>query len=344
MSFPRRRGSRNKESGSRFDGMMLRIMTYDLYFHNDFDGWASAAVMLSFLEGRGDRVGHFAPVDHDLQPQWLDDAFFKKHHLFKGKRNAPIVLDFPFHPGTAFWFDHHPTAFKKEAWQKKFHEDAEHAYRPRYFSCCHMAYATLKRNFKWQPPAYLSGLIVWLDIIDGARYVSAKQTILMKEPAFAIDSFIDAQKGDSKNAEWLVRRLATTPFKEVAKIPRVAAAGKKARQRAVRDVDFYQKNLAVIGNATLIDLVGHSDKMLRYAPYYLFPKLRYSVRINMKGSFYHIGVGENPWFARKGRIHIGQLMKKYGGGGHSSAGAAEFKTKEDMEKAKEEIIAVLNKK
>ena len=42
-------------------------MTYDLYFHNDFDGHASAAVMLSFLGGRGDRIGHFVPVDFDLQ-------------------------------------------------------------------------------------------------------------------------------------------------------------------------------------------------------------------------------------------------------------------------------------
>ena len=69
-------------------------------------------------EGRGDRIGHFVPVDFDLQAQWRDDEFFAKHRLFKGKRNAPVVLDFPFHPGTAFWFDHHLSPFKKEAWGK----------------------------------------------------------------------------------------------------------------------------------------------------------------------------------------------------------------------------------
>ena len=133
-------------------------MTYDLYFHNDFDGWASAAVMVSFFECRGDRIGHFVPVDFDLQSQWLDDDFFTNHRLFKGRRNAPVVLDFPFHPGTAFWFDHHLSPFKKEAWRKSSVSDKTHAYRPQYFSCCHMTYDMLKRNFKWRPPAYFKQL------------------------------------------------------------------------------------------------------------------------------------------------------------------------------------------
>ena len=275
-------------------------MIYDLYFHNDFDGWASAAVMLSFLEGRGDRIGHFVPVDFDLQSQWLDDGFFTKHHLFRGKRNAPVVLDFPFHPGTAFWFDHHLSPFKKEAWQKKFHEDAEHAYRPQYFSCCHMAYDMLKRNFKWRPPAYFKELIAWLDVIDGARYASAKQTILMKEPAFAVDNFIDRQNGDPKKAEWLIRLLAVTFLGEVAKIPEIAAdrAARRGRKRS-QNLAFYRKHLVVRGNVTLIDLTEHQDKMLRYAPYYLFPKIRYGIRATMKGKLYHLGVGENPWVKKQ---------------------------------------------
>jgi hypothetical protein len=319
------------------------MMTYDLYFHNDFDGWSSAAVMLLFLERRGDRIGHFVPVDFYLQAQWRDDGFFTKHRLFQGKRNAPVVLDFPFHPGMAFWFDHHLSPFKKEAWRKKFHEDAEHAYRPQYFSCCHMAYDMLRRNFKWRPPAYLKQLIAWLDVIDGARYASARQTILMKEPAFDVDNFIDQQAGDPKKAEWLIRQMATAPLKEVAKIPRIAAVGKRARRSAIRNLAFYRKHLTLCGNVTFIDLTRHGNKVLRYAPYYLFPKIRYSVRATMKGRLYHLGVGENPWIANKGKIHIGKLVKKYGGGGHLTVGAADLNTQKEAERAREEIIKILNK-
>lgn len=318
-------------------------MTYDLYFHNDFDGWASAAVMLSFLEGRRDHVGHFVPVDHDLQSQWIRDDFFVKHHLFKGKRFAPIVLDFPFHPGTAFWFDHHPTPFKKAEWKKKFHEDLSHIYRPRYFSCCHLAYAMLKRNFKWCPPEHLKELAVWLDSIDGARYVSAKEPILMKQPAFAIDNFIDAQSGNQKQAGWLIRRLATEPMDKVARIPRIAAIGRSVRQSVVQNLVFYRKHLARNGDVTVIDLVNHEKTFLRYAPYYLFPKIRYGIRTRKKGNLYSVGIGENPWLPHKGKIHLGRLVGKYGGGGHSSAAAVEFKTKEEAECAREEMVEKLNK-
>lgn len=318
-------------------------MTYDLYFHDDFDGWASAAVMVSFFEGRGDRIEHFVPVDFNLQSQWRDDKFFAKHHLFKGGRNAPVVLDFPFHPGTAFWFDHHLSPFKKEAWRKRFREDKGHVYRPQYFSCCHMAYDMLKRNFQWRPPAYFKKLIAWLDIVDGARYASAKQTIIMKEPAFSIDNFIDRQDGDHQKAEWLIRLLAAHSLNRVAKIPEIAKVGRKMRKKAVQNLAFYRRHLLVRGNVTLIDLTKHQDKMLRYAPYYLFPKIRYSIRATMKEKLHHLGVGENPWIANKGRIHLGKLVKKYGGGGHLTVGATDLNTKEEAERAQEEIIKVLNK-
>lgn len=318
-------------------------MIYDLYFHNDFDGWASAALLVSFLEGRGDGIGHFVPVDFNLQSQWFDDGFFAKHRLFRGKRNAPVVLDFPFHPGTAIWFDHHLSPFKKEAWKKKFREDTDHAYRPQYFSCCHMAYDMLKRNFQWRPPAYFKELITWLDIIDGARYASAKQTILMKEPAFAVDNFIDRQKGDPKKAEWLIRLLASRSLGSVAKIPEIVRIGNEARKKAVQNLAFYRKHLVVRGNVALINLTAHPDKTLRYAPYYLFPKIRYGIRATMKGKLYHLGVGENPWALNKGTIHLGRLIKKYGGGGHLTVGATDLNTREEAERAREEIVRILNK-
>jgi hypothetical protein len=316
---------------------------YDLYFHNDFDGWASAAVMLSFLESRGGHIGHFVPIDHDLQEQWRDDGFFAKHRLFAGKRYAPVVLDFPFHSGTAFWFDHHPTTFKKEEWKKTFREDPAHAYRPRYASCCHMTVAMLRRNFGWRPPDHFRELTRWLDVIDGAQYTSAKETIDMKEPAFAVDSFINAQKDPRRTAGGMVRLLAEMPLDELAKLPSIAAAGNLDRRRAVRNLAFYRKYLVRSGNATIIDLMRHRDRLLRYAPYYLFPKVPYSIRITKKGTLYHLGVGKNPWMSVVRKVHIGELMKKYGGGGHAGAGAAEFHDAASLRKAQEEILAVMNR-
>src|SRR5882672_7372494 len=101
-------------------------MLYDLYFHDDFDGHAASAVVLAFLRSRGDDAGHFVPVKYDIIPEWLDEDFFNKHKLFKGKRNLAVVVDFPYHPKAAFWFDHHLLPFRKKVWGDKFKPDQSH--------------------------------------------------------------------------------------------------------------------------------------------------------------------------------------------------------------------------
>src|SRR5581483_7562722 len=95
-------------------------MKYDIYFHNDFDGRAAAAIMLAFLRSRGDDAEHFVPLGYEMQDAYLKENFFATHKLFKGKRNPPIIVDFAFHPKAAWWFDHHPTTFKREEWREKF--------------------------------------------------------------------------------------------------------------------------------------------------------------------------------------------------------------------------------
>ena len=46
----------------------------------------------------------------------------------------------------------------------------------------------------------------------------------------------------------------------------------------------------------------------------------------------------------RGGVHIGKLLKRYGGGGHKDAGGVEFETREAAMRAVEEIVTVLNKK
>src|SRR5579859_7809019 len=127
-------------------------MKYDIYFHNDFDGRAASAVMLAFLRSRGDDIEHYVPVRYDLIPQWRDEKFFEKHRLFKGRHNPAIIVDFPFHPSAAFWFDHHLTPFRKPGWEKKFKSDKSHRYDDTYRSACALVYDSLKKDFAWKPP------------------------------------------------------------------------------------------------------------------------------------------------------------------------------------------------
>ncbi len=322
-------------------------MTYDVYFHNDFDGRASAAVMLAFLRSRGDDIMHFVPVNFDLTKQWLDERFFVKHALFKGPRNPAIVLDFPYHPGAAIWFDHHPTTFKKEAWKKMFRKDRFHRLDPEYLSNCHLTYTALKENFGWRPPAHFRDLVKWLDVIDGARFASAAQTIMLKEPALQVMAYVDGTEDDRPATEAFVTLLAEEPLDEIAKMPAVRRMAKIAQKENLKGLAYYRKHLKTMGDVTLIDLTATTISSLRFAPYYLHPTVLYGVRITKKGRFYHMGVGANPWIkgaARKKHadVHIGELMRKFGGGGHKNAGACEISSKKDALAAAVSLIPVLN--
>jgi oligoribonuclease NrnB/cAMP/cGMP phosphodiesterase (DHH superfamily) len=323
-------------------------MKYDIYFHNDFDGRASAAVMLAFLRSCGDQIAHFTPVNYDLTQQWLDPNFFKKHKLFKGPRNPAIIVDFIYHPAAAFWFDHHPTTFKRDDWRKKFKPDKFHQLQPHYLSNCHLTYTALKQDFGWKPEKHFVELVKWLDVIDGARYRSSKQTLELKEPALEVDAFIDETDHNKKETVAIIKLLSEKPLSTIAKMPKVQKAARTMRKSNIKGLSFYRKNMKVFDDVTLIDLSSTDIKSLRYAPYYLRPKILYGMRITRRDGLYHIGIGANPWIKgaalKKHRdVHIGELLKKYGGGGHKGAGAGEFKTMGDVQRAVAEMIPALNK-
>lgn len=319
-------------------------MKYDIYFHNDFDGRASAALMLAFLRSRGDDLEHYVPVDFDMEEQWLAENFFEKHRLFRGKRNPAIVVDFLYNPGAAFWYDHHSTSIKKAAWKKKFKRDKAHVLAPHYRSCCHAVYDALRKNYGWKPQRHLRELVRWLDVIDGARYASAGQTIAIKEPALQVDAFIERKNGDAKLAQWMIGLLAERPLGAIARLPAVAREVRAYRADIRRSLAFYKKYLRVFdGRIALIDLTRTSLKRLLYAPFYFYPKIRYAIRFTHKDGWFHISTGENPW-RPSGKLHIGTLLQRYGGGGHQAVGGAEFYSRKEAERAIKEIIEALNAK
>ncbi len=319
-------------------------MTYDLYFHNDFDGHASAAVMLSFLKSRGDRVAHFVPVDYHLQDEWLREDFFSAHKLFRGKRYPAVVLDFAYHPKAAMWFDHHPTGIKRADWRKRFMPDSLHVLAPHYFSCCHEVYDVLRKNFGWKPPRHFAALAQWLDVVDAARYASARQTIALKEPALQVDAFIEREGGSAAGSARIVKALAAKSLPAIARLPRVRKTVAVQKAEIRNALAFYRAHMAFDGRVASIDLTKAKVLRLRFAPYYLEPRTAYAVRMTMSGeNVFHVNVGENPWRHRN-RLDIGAIVKKYGGGGHKTVGGMEFRTRADAEQATKEVIAILNKK
>ena len=317
-------------------------MLYDLYYHNDFDGRAAAAVMLAFLRSRGDDVQHFTPLGYDMQNIYLKENFFQSHALFRGKRNPAIVLDFAFHPKATWWFDHHPTAFKRESWRKKFKPTKQWHYDPKYESCCAQVTTVLRKEFGWKLPIHMKELVHWGDIMDGARYASPREVMDLTSIGTQVDAFIDRYATNaSRTGKKFVEILAAASLRTIARRPEVRRAVVDVLKKRKHALDYHRKHMVVANGVGFIDLTRRNFEKIRYAGYYLVPKLRYMVRTLRRGSFYYISVGQNPWKREENHIDIGVLMKRYGGGGHFGVGAAEMKTRQKIEKAAEEIVKYL---
>lgn len=304
---------------------------YNIYFHYDFDGFASAAVMFDFLKKNNSKIQNFTPVNYNLKYKWTD---------FKFKKN-PIIVDFYFHPQAKFWFDHHETTFIKNEWKKDFKPNKYYHFNPQYKSCCSLIVNQLQKIWGYKPSKHILNLSKWLDIIDGANYKSAKQTIILKDSALQIDAFIDNNK---KYILWLIKKLPYFSLKEIASSPKIKNFLKKEKEKRKEILKIYYKNLKIFYNKIAFIDKTKIKGNLRYAPFYFYPNILYSIILRKK-KVYIISLGVNPWKRNKNKIHIGKFLRKhFKGGGHKTVGGAEFKTKKEALKAIEKIINYINKK
>ena len=315
-------------------------MKYDIYFHGGcFDGAASAAMLLWFLRQRGDSYGKFIPLTHPIDKKWW--------RKFSSK-NQFAVVDITYHPKAAIWFDHHPTTFIDKKWEKNFKPDLWHQLDTKSPSCTSLIYRHLIKNFKIRQPQYIAELARWLDITDAAGFKNVKEALSIKPPAMQIaKSFVDL-KPPVSYAKLVILALSELPLAKVAKLKGVRKRFLKHKNGIKKSWPEIKKRLVLKDKVAI--LYGMSKRLTaaRFAPYYFYPKSKYSVRMLKRGKFFVLSVGINPWNRPKNQAHIGKYLEKQftnaaGAGGHSVAGAAAFKTKPEALEAAITIADYLNK-
>ena len=315
---------------------------YHIYFHDDFDGMASGAVMLDFLNRRGDGIISFNPINYtpSLKNNW---ANFKFKEPF-------ILVDFLYHPRAVWWFDHHETSFLNPSWRKKYKNDKTHSFDQSFKSCCGVTFAWLKKEHGYKPPEHIKYLAKWADIIDSSGYKSAKQPVERKEPALKFISFLDSldrqiDKAHKASATFIIKQLAAKPIADFIKLARVAKSIKGEDVKINKSLGRFKNFAESRGEVIFIDVTEANLAVAHhYFAYHLYPKTIFSILLSFYGSNYHLSVGRNPWRRNdyNGSINIGDLMSKYGGGGHKNIGGLERKSKKETMTITEEIIKYLN--
>ncbi|MBI4160374.1 MAG: hypothetical protein HY506_00510 [Candidatus Yanofskybacteria bacterium] len=312
-------------------------MDYHLYYHDDFDGMASGAVMLNFLYGLGDRIISFNPINFmpDLNKNWPKQKFKK----------PAILVDFRYHPAASWWFDHHETSFSEPAlavWKRNYRGDKQHRTDPSYKSCCSLILSHLVKNHNFRPAKHIKELAKWSDIIDGALYEYPEEIFKPKNAALKLNTYLAYALENKTRRIQLVKNLAFRKMEDIVsdgefvdKIKMCVELTSEALKNA--------KRLAVLyGQVVFIDATSAPHDISHFMSYFVCPSAKYSVILEKEKHGYHLGVALNNWKKAKKHADISQIMLKYGGGGHKQVGATERKSRQELLEIAHEIIEYLN--
>jgi hypothetical protein len=322
-----------------------------IFYHDKcFDGACSASVFMRFHRECVKTADKFSfhGLVHRAGALFDDGAFIDTRG---GGENAIVDFKYLASPKVTWWFDHHQSAFLTAEDQRSFEagqadgsERMRKFFNPNYVSCTSLIADIAQVNFGFDTAPLLE-LIKWADIVDGARYESAKAAVEMAEPAMKLTMVIESADDHSL-------------------VPRIIPLLTEMSLQQVLDQDFVQELLGPLmgrhwaalelikQRATLkrgvitFDITDQpTEGYNKFIPYYLHPEATYNVGLSKSSFRTKVSVGTNPWTKKHASelVNLAAICERYGGGGHARVGAISFPPdrEDEARKAVGEIVAEL---
>jgi hypothetical protein len=304
-----------------------------IHYHRDFDGMVSAALLATILrEVRDERAG-WRSVNYDQRADW--------ERFEAGRRFA--IVDFHFHPRAEYWFDHHPTTFLSEELRASYQPSERWRWDPASKSCPPLILAHAREHWSYAPAERFVEMARWSDVIDAAQYATVEQAVFGDAPALRIARSLSV----APSPDWvdeLVGAMAEGTLAEVAARPDVERAHQRASRNRDRALEQFPPTVTSKRDGVLLyDASSSQIRRERFAAFYHHPEIHYSVGVIPTRAGYHVTSGENPWNPPAAGAHIGELMERYGGGGHRSVGGANPPSLADARRVAAEIAESLRR-
>jgi hypothetical protein len=244
-----------------------------------------------------------------------------------------ILANLPYDARAGKWFDHHLLTDNNPKPAAKF--DGAYGLAP---SAAHLVYEYY--GGKQKMPQFET-LVAETDRLDSANLTPGDVT----DPRdyILLGYTIDNRTGLGAFEDYfllLADLLKTQPIAEIVKHPLVATRWDRIRADEANFREATQKHSRLEGNVIVTDFrtlptipVGN-----RFVVYTLFPEGNVSLRIHWgpQKKFVVAAVGHSI-FNRTCRTAVGELMGRYGGGGHKGAGTAPL----PAEKADAQLAEIL---
>ncbi|MEO8034219.1 MAG: exopolyphosphatase [Acidobacteriota bacterium] len=235
-------------------------------------------------------------------------------------RPDDILANVPYHENCGMWFDHHL--------QTESNQKPPASFKGR-FALAPSAARLVYDYYREQDPADAT-LVPFAKLVDETdRLDSAQLTVddvENPENYILLGYTIDSRTGLGSFHDYflkLVQWLKTMSIEEVLRQPEVSERVKRLRNEQEEFRSLLRRNSFQLSNVVVTDLreIQQLPAGNRFLIYSLFPETNVSVRV-------HWGPGHNTVIAAVGHsifnrtcnTSVGELMSRYGGGGHRGAG------------------------
>jgi nanoRNase/pAp phosphatase (c-di-AMP/oligoRNAs hydrolase) len=277
----------------------MRLVT-----RGDLDGLTSA-VIITLKE----------PIDEIalIHPQDITD---KKVAI----RPDDILSNVPYDPRCGLWFDHHLLTDSNEKPPANF--KGRYRVAP---SAARLVYEYyMEKNPKDPDLMRLSKLVDETDRLDAAQLTP--DDVENPRDYILLGYTIDSRTGLGSFEQYfhkLVKWLQTMSIREVLEQPEVKERVQRIRNEQEDFRRLLQRNSFQLHNVVITDLreIDRLPAGNRFIIYTLFPETNVSLRVHWGPAHQSViaAVGHSI-FNRTCKTSVGELMSRYGGGGHRGAG------------------------
>jgi hypothetical protein len=318
-----------------------------IFYHDKcFDGACSASLFTRFHRECVKTASSFSY--HGLVHR--AGGLFNEGDFIEGE-NAIVDFKYFASPKVTWWFDHHQSAFLTPEDQKDFEDgqaDGSQRMRkffdPNYVSCTSLIADIGRINFGFDTVPVMD-LIKWADIVDGARYESAKAAVEMAEPAMKLTMVIESSS-DPSLVPRLIPLLTEMSLQQVLDHNFVQELVGPLMERHWAALELIRSRAEVERGVITFDITDQpTEGYSKFIPYYLHPEATYNVGLSKSSFRAKVSVGTNPWtpLAASQLVNLAAICERYGGGGHARVGAISFPPdrEDEARKAAAEIVAEL---
>ena len=280
--------------------------------HYDLDGVVSAA-LLSYKTG-------------------IKSIIFVEAIRYQRIDKKTILADLEFSPKCGLWFDHHISNKTDKKFQGSFRLEK---------SCARVIYNYYNKEFSY----YFKNLVDLLDKADSGSFT--KEDVQQQTSLYLLNMaglFYPFKNKKIKNKflnKLLEQILQEKEIDEIVEEPIIKEVITNYKRELKKTLDYIRKEKRIISKNILY--LDSSKKLISdpFAVYIQNPQIIYFMRVtpNKKKNQIGIFVAKNKYKDAES-ANIGEIMKKYGGGGHPGIGGCRI-NKKDKDKIIPEIIKAL---